>query len=297
MKRFAFVLSLLPALGLADDPFLCVDPDIREAFIPSFPSQTQYSTNLPDGFIEHSAPESAELVGSQVNKSLASVVYKTKSENIDYVVDEIVTSLEKRKWQDVGKIDAFTRRGFQDPAIPKIRRLCHDKAPGLLAVSSREAADSGWVTLSAASTGTVPRRGSCRALKDGIPGTHQIIALAEEVPNLKLPAGVRSQGAGSGGGGDDYQTNTVVVTAMPRERLVELLNTQIRDQGWEPDGDWSGTRSTGSAWFKESKNGNLIVGTLHAFGESGSPFILRFSINLADDSRQTGQGVLGFGSQ
>ena len=92
MQRFAFVLFLLPSICFADYPFLCVDPDFREAFLPSYPIQTQYSTDLPDGFIEHAVPRSSVLIGSQANDSYASVIYKT-DDDVDLVVDSIVSSL------------------------------------------------------------------------------------------------------------------------------------------------------------------------------------------------------------
>ncbi len=289
MKRIAIIILLLPHVSTADDPFACVDPDIREAFLPAYPTTSQYSTELPVGFVEHSVPPSFVLIGSQANDASASAVYKAV-DNIDAAISDVVTSLEEHGWREFGDVANFARRGFQVSAIPRYSRLCRDAGPGMLTIGSKDTSGVTFVTISMTSLGGVQ---SCGDLVSREHSAMRHMALAQEMPELRMPQGVRSINAGSGGGGADYQTSTVVSTDFGRESLVSFLNDQIRDQGWNFDGAWSGSRSSGTAWFKESAEGDLIIGTLRAFGDSGDTFNLRFSINVADTERYAGQWGLG----
>ena len=291
MKVFAVFLLLIPLTGTADDPFACVAPGVREAFLPGYPNLPQYSTDVPSGFPELAVPRSFVLIGSQISDSFASVVYES-DDGIEQAISNVVTSLEENGWQDIGRAAGFASRGFQASVTPRYHRLCHDDGPSMLTVSTRDVSDSTYMTVSVMPVGDAQ---SCSEPANGSREIIRHMSLAEEIPDLKLPKGVRTYNAGSGGGGDDYQTSILVSAEISRESLVSFLNDQIRDQGWNSDGAWSGNLSSGSAWFKESAKGDLIIGSLHAFGDSRDKVNLRFSINLADTDQNRGTMAIGIG--
>lgn len=287
MKHLILFALFASTAVFASDPFACVEPGFRAAFVPDHlsPATSTYSTELPPGFLEHDAPQDSVLIGSQVNDSFASVVYDV-NDDIDDAVDDVVSSLTRRGWKDIDRTPVLDSRGFRAVSMPRFSRLCNEDGPGLLNVNTREAAGRVLLTMTVMAAGGV---GQCEAPQQPI--VHHM-ALEKELPNLELPRGVRSTGSGSGGGGDEYETHVTIVTDKSLSSLVTSLNDQIRDQGWSYDASWNGQRSIGSTWFKESADGAQMVGTLQAFG-SGNTHNLRFTILLAEANAQT--AVFGIG--
>lgn len=157
-------------------------------------------------------------------------------------------------------------------------------------MSSRESGGLGLVSLSIHSGIGIQ---SCNELLDRSRYSYHPLALQKELPVLNLPDGVRSGSQGSGGGGDESDTHVAVVTDMPKESLVAVLNDQIRDQGWVLDASWSGSRSAGSAWAKESADGEPMIGMLTAYGGSDEAYTLRFEIRLDNAVDRSGGPRIG----
>lgn len=289
MNRVVSLILLFPIVGLADDPFACVSPEVMAAFLPGYPEPNEYSTKLPEGFVEHSAPSSSRLIGSQVGRSHAVVFYAVDDDRSG-AVDEITNSIIEQGWRDVGEQADRPQGGFQTALNSNQRQLCHDDGPRTLTVSSRESGTLGFVSISMHAGIGIQ---SCNELLDRSRYSHNPLALQKELPILNLPDGVRPGGQGSGGGGDEYDTHVAVVTDMPKESLVAVLNDQIRDQGWVLDASWSGSRSAGSAWAKESADGEPMIGMLTAYGGSDEAYMLRFEIRLDNAVARSGGPQIG----
>lgn len=286
MKRLLLLILFIPLISFGDDPFACVDQEFRQAFLPGHPVAYEYSTDLPAGFPGHVAPANSRLVGSQLGDTHVSVAYVVDGD-IEAAMDEVTASMSENGWIDVGEAFGGPRGGFQATEIPKYRQLCHDDGPQVLTISAREGGLSPLISIS--SNSRIGLR-SCEELANRSRYAYRHMGLQQELPVLKLPDDVRSTNQGSGGGGDEYETRVSVSTDMGRQSLVTLLNDQIRDQGWSFDSAWSGSRSTGSAWIKQSEQGDSLVGMLHAYGENSGSFSLLFSIRLDNSTASGGRG-------
>lgn len=289
MQRLVFFALFFPLCSFGDDPFACVSPETKQAFLPGYPDAYEYSTNLPVGFVDHAVPPSSTLIGSQRNSMVASVVYAVDGD-VNEAVDAVVSSIVERGWSDLGESPGMTRGGFQTMEYPRFRQLCHEDGRTVLTVGGRNTAAAGLVTLS---TNAGMRIRSCDELTDRNRFSYRHMSLANEMPNLKLPEGVQSTNQGSGGGGDEYDTHITVSTEMSRQSLAALLDDQIRDQGWSLDASWSGNRSVGSTWTKESGDGDPLVGMLHAYGGNESTYSLQFSIRLDAAQASAGGNAVG----
>jgi len=244
----------------------------------------EYSTELPPGFVPHSAPSASNLVGSQISETHTSVVYAVDGDT-DRAVDEITASMIDDGWSEVGDTPGMRRGGFQTKVNYKNRQLCHSEGPTIVNISARDSAQMSMVTLS------VNNRfgaSTCEALADRNRYAFRHFSMPNELPVLKIPDGVNSTSQGSAGGGGDYATRVSVSTDMSRQSLVTILNDQIRDQGWTFDGSWTGGRTSGSTWFKETADGDPLIGMLHAYGMSGRDYSLIFSIRLDDAASRSG---------
>lgn len=289
MKRFIHVILFVPIVCLGDDPFSCVSPEVREAFLPAYPTPFEYSTELPAGFVEHAAPSSSRLVGSQVNSDHANVVYAV-DEDIGAAIDELATSIINRGWLDISQPSGMNRRGFQVMPNPVYRQLCHDDGPRTLSISSKDTEPPALVSMSLHMGIGIQ---SCNDLLDRSRHAYPAMALQEELPILDLPDGIQSTAQGAGGGGDEFETRVAVATEMSKDDLVSVLNDQIQDQGWALDASWSGARSAGSTWVKESAAGKPMIGMLFAYGGSADAYNLRFAIRLDNAAARTKAGFVG----
>tara|TARA_R110000787_G_scaffold4177_2_gene16152 strand:+ start:1534 stop:1791 length:258 start_codon:yes stop_codon:yes gene_type:complete len=68
MKRLILACLILPFTALADDPFACVDPEFKTAFLGSgYQGTSECSTELPDAFDGLRVTDTFDLVGSEIN--------------------------------------------------------------------------------------------------------------------------------------------------------------------------------------------------------------------------------------
>lgn len=251
--------------------------------------ESVYSTELPASFISHQAPPGSSLVGSQVyGTSATSVIYET--DDASAAVEAAVAAFEQDGWKNLDR-DEGRGRGFQSAAMGNFSRLCRDDGDGILTLMTRKTADHTFLTMSVSSGGG---QRTC----DDVSGhmnmrRYNPMSLAKEVPNLDLPGGTVAHGSGSGGGQDEWETHTLVETDMDRASLLSVLNDQIRDQGWTFDTRWSGSLSSGSAWSKTAEDGELLVGTLQAYGGTDDRVNLRFTI-LVDREARSGVQIATF---
>ena len=292
MKRFPLLTLCLPMVCFADDPFSCVDPDVRQAFLPGYTSAFAFSTELPEGFVRHAAPPLSRLIDSQSGADQENAVYLVQS-GIRTAIDHIADSITDPAWTEFAAERGFDRKGFQTREIPTTRQFCNDDGPTMLSIGSSDKGSSGMVRIS---TYANPNLRSCAdlAVRRNYMETRSL--LATELPELSLPTDVRSSGKGSGGNKDSYDSRVDVTTERSRESLLAILNDQIRDQGWTYDISWSGDRSAGSTWTKPSADGEPLLGMLNAFGGRSGRLSLSFSVRrdttLQEPARRDGASLM-----
>jgi hypothetical protein len=99
-----------------------------------------------------------------------------------------------------------------------------------------------------------------------------------ELPRFRFPAGTSlARGAGAGMGSNTNFTSTSRITSPESAaQLVQQLASQMREQGWSPDADWSGAGSAGSTWRK-TIDGQPTWGTLEITGVGKDTYDVEFT--------------------
>ena len=285
MKLLLPTVFLFPVVAFADDPFSCVDPRLRAAFMHSGIGETVYSTEVPANFVPHATPPGATLVGSQVFGSTASTVMYELDDASD-AMEAMVAGLQQDGWKSLDESEG-RGRGFQSSMMGNFSRFCQEDGEGILTLMTRNTADHTFLSMSVSSGGG---QRTCDDVSAQMTmRRYNPMSLAKEVPNLDLPRGTVAHGSGSAGGQDEWETHTLVETDMDRASLLSVLSDQIRDQGWTFDTRWSGSLSSGSAWSKTSEEGELLIGTLHAYAGTDDKVNLRFTILMDREARSRAQ--------
>lgn len=279
MKRLFFVWLILSNATLAADPFACVDPEFATAFLGTgFKNRPVYSTELPSAFDGLRVPDSLELVGSSTNSFIIQAVYKTTADS-SVALDDALNLLLNNGWRNLADIMAMHSRGFQSGLSSNIVRVCRNTEPGMLSINVNNSSDQTYFSYSMSSYGNGQTCDDMEAQSSGF--RRHGMSLMNDLPVLELPEDAQSSGGGSGGGGDEYHSSVVVMTNMSRASLVQNLGDQVRSQGWAFDTEWSGDQSSGSIWTKKSSDDELLIGTLHAYGEEPNTYHVRIGIALA----------------
>ncbi len=279
MKRLFLACLIFPVTAIADDPFACVDPEFAAAFLGTgYQHRPEYSTELPDAFDGLPVPDTFELVGSATNSYSLRAVYKT-TEDSTVALSNVLNLLMNDGWRNLANVMAMQARGFQSGINPKMARVCRNIEPGLLTINVSDLTDQTYLSFSMANYGEGQTCDDLEAQSNAF-GRHRM-NLWNDLPVLDLPEDAQSSNAGSGGGGNEYHSDVVVMTETSRSSLVSHLGDQIRDQGWELDTSWSGALSSGSIWSRKSSEDEMLIGTLHAYGESPNTSHVRIGITVA----------------
>ena len=292
MKRIALICLILPAAAIGDDPFACVDPEFTDAFLGNaYVGRPTYSTDVPAAFTGLQVPESFSLIGSEISSHSVRVIYKT-DESAEAAVSAAVKRIAGDEWRDLPDIMRMPRGGFQNRAIPRMARLCRDTEPGLLSINASDADGRTYLSYAMSSYGEGQ---TCSAMESQstMLGRRAGMGFWDKLPQLNLPDDTQSTSAGMGGGGNEYHSDIIVSSGMNRDILVGYLGDQIRDQGWTFDTGWSGNFSAGSIWSKTSQEDEMLIGILHAYGESPDTYRVRFAVSPAKTGRFSGFNVIG----
>jgi hypothetical protein len=285
MKQ-AYLLILAIALPAhADDPFACVDPDIADAFLGDpYRGRGEYSTAIPDGFVELDLPPGLTLVGSQTAESITTVVFKTNMGR-DQALNAAAGAMARSGWAENEQQSGRVTGGFQINSHPVTSTvLCNDDFAGALSVIAAEKLGRTFVSYvqHAASQ-------SCGSRQ------HELVLrnpseMMRLVPILKLPDDAKASNSGMGGNGHEVSSRVDVSGAISRTDLASFLENQIRDQRWEFQTGWSSLHSSGSVWVLDTNDDGLLIGTLHLFDSGEDPIRVRFSVTPADPTkgRQSG---------
>ena len=284
--RSAYLLILAIAnAAYADDPFACVNPDVADAFLGDpYRGRGEYSTAVPDGFVDLSPPAGSSLVGSQTVNSMTTVIFKANMER-DRALSAAVDAMARSGWAEYEQQHRGMTGGFQTNTRPiSATVLCNDDFSGALSVIASEKSGQTFVSYVQHADSR-----SCSA-KEQAEFRHNPSEMMRLVPRLKLPEGARATNTGMGGNGHQVGSHVDVSGAVSRSDLSSFLENQIRDQDWEFQTSWSSHHSSGSVWALDTVDDGLLIGTLHLFDSGVDPIRVRFSVTPADPTKGEDRG-------
>lgn len=286
MRSACFLMLAIATAAYADDPFACVDPDVADAFLGDpYRGRGEYSTIVPDGFVDLSLPAGWTLIGSQAFDAMTTVTFKTSMDR-ERAFTASVAAMARSGWAEIGQQYPGATGGFQTGTHPiLVTVLCSDDLSRALSVIAAERSDQTFVSYV-----QHPDPRSCGAKVQEEP-RYDPSELMRLVPSLKLPVDVRATNTGTGGNGNQVSSHVDVFGAVSRSDLSNFLENQIRDQGWESQTSWSSHHSSGSVWALDTVDDGLLIGTLLLFDSGLEPIRVRFSVTPADPAKGKDQGA------
>lgn len=275
MRCICLLILAASVASYAEDPFSCVDSAVADAFLAGpYQERAQYSTSIPDGFITLAVPEGLSLVGSKVEGSGMSVVYKA-SMDPGPALAAAVGAMAQSGWvENEGQAWGMSG-GFRDRSQPVATMLCHDEEPGALSIMSVDRSQHTLVTYAHYAEVHYCTQAPGAARYDGP------LRMMRLLPNLTLPEGVEATNSGSGGGTGEVSSHVDLSGGMGRSDLQTYFEEQVRNQKWEFQTGWSSGLSSGSIWTRSSKSDGILIGTLHLFDSGSDPIRVRFDISPA----------------
>lgn len=286
MHRCILLIFFVSTSVVAEDPFSCVDPDVANAFLGSWQQDVpSYSTSIPEGFVEVDVPANLSFVGSQIEESTVTAVYKTDL-NTEDAMSVSAGVMMDAGWTEKADEFAGMRRGFQ----PLQRRMssvfCHEDQPGSVSVIAKKKTDQTLVSLV---HHTAPVSRSCDDPPPA-PPRHDRLEMLTRLPLLKLPEGTTATHTGRGGSNEEVNTSVDISGTLGRSDLLSYFGEQIRDQGWVFETGWSAALSSGTVWTLDTSDVGILIGKLHAYGSGSDPIRVRFSINPVSPAKNPNSG-------
>jgi hypothetical protein len=262
-----------------------VDPDVADAFLgDAYRGRGEYSTTVPDGFIDLNLPAGSSLIGSQTASSITTVIFKTNMERVR-ALSAAVDAMARSGWAKYEHQHLGMNGGFQTTTRPiSATVLCNDDFPGALSVIASEKSEQTFVSY----VQHVDSR-SCRE-KEPAELRHSPSEMMRLVPRLKLPEGAEATNTGMGGNGHQVSSHVDVSGTVSRSDLSSFLENQIRDQDWEFQTSWSSYHSSGSVWALDTVDDGLLIGTLHLIDSGVDPIRVRFSVTPTDPTKGKDHG-------
>ncbi len=285
MKRAYFLILAIANSTYAEDPFACVDPDVADAFLgDSYRGRGEYSTTIPDGFVDLKLPSGLSLVASQKADLMTTVVFKADME-MERALEMAVGSMVESGWAENNQQYGRVTGGFQSNSRPTTAAvLCNDDYAGALSVIAADKSGQTFVSYI-----QHPTSRSCGE-REPTKVRHNPSEMMRLVPTLRLPEGAKASDTGMGGNGHQVSSRVDLSGTLSRSDLSSFFESQIRDQGWEFQTSWSSLHSTGSIWALDSVGDGLLIGTLHLFDSGTDPIRVRFSVTPADPTKGKDHG-------
>jgi len=285
MRSAILLILALANAAYADDPFACVDPDVADAFLGDpYRGRGEYSTTVPDGFVDLNLPAGSSLIGSQTVNSISTVIFKANV-NRGRALSAAVDAMARSGWSEYEQQRRGVTGGFQTNTRPiSATVLCNDDFPGALSVIASEKSGQTFVSYVQHADSR-----SCGA-KEPAELRHNPSEMMRLVPRLKLPDGAKATNTGMGGNGHQVSSHVDVSGTASRSDLSNFLENQIRDQDWEFQTSWSSHHSSGSVWALDTVDDGLLIGTLHLFDSGVDPIRVRFSVTPADPTKGKDHG-------
>ncbi len=279
MKYASLCMLAISSASFADDPFLCVDPDVADAFLGNmYQGRGTYSTSVPTNFVALSVPTGFSLVGSRTDDVMSTVVYKSGMDS-QLALNSAVDALARIGWTESPQQRGRVSGGFQTSSRPSAAVLCYDDEEGALSVIATDQSDKTFVSYVQHSAS---RNCGAAAVE---PPRHDPSEMMRLVPTLSLPKGAKASNSGMGGNGHEVSSRVDISGAIGRSELMTYFEDQIRQQGWEYQTNWSSYLSSGSVWALETVEDGVLIGTLHIIDSGGGPIRVRLSVNPADPKK------------
>jgi hypothetical protein len=266
------LLTLLFAItAQAGDPFAGVNEDVFNAFVGSQwrTEADRYSTAIPEGFTLPAMPSGFSLVGSRISQvpptgneasvRTTTVVYSTSDAAHDAHAAALAIMTDAG-WRDTG-VGSHSGGGFQRAPQPINALLCGPSADGTMSVFTIAKVGKTYVYFTGY-PGTFGQQCSAGATA-GPPPAFRADSREIPMPVLRLPDDARASRHGQSGSDRQRSSHVVVEKVADREALEGFLERQLREQGWQFQGGWSGERAAGSSWVRADDDGSVAVGSLH----------------------------------
>ena len=269
-KPLLVTLAVISPIATAD-LLECVDPDIAAVFLHSGYSPAPVITReMPDSFPDFRHPKEFSFIGSSTRPNSIMIAYKTDL-SLQLAEEEMASALEdsgfKRQPKQHRPSQGFqTRKNF-----PLSLSLCGDDDAPPIHVATRSEPTSTFVTV----IKTVSRSGQmlCRDM-----GSLLDQLARRFMPDLKLPPdSSHAMSSGGGGSNDSASTHVRFRTSYDLSQLVAFFNTQIADQDWSLEGDWTSSLGNGSIW-SAARDGYRLSANLQLVGHAPKEYTAVFSI-------------------
>jgi hypothetical protein len=218
--------------------------------------------------VEVPLPNDAEVIGSLVRSD-------NKYEQVEIILDvpeepnEVIVfyrnSLKKAGWNESEGFYPPESGGFVSiPSMPECATFCRYEREGpslMITAYTQDGEKPADVRLS---LDTNPRTSICKERFFGPRGTDRAEKL---IPLLKPPEGAVQRGGGSGGGGDQWESDATLETELSVRELETHYRNQLMDAGWELKEEGSNGSFTWSTWsftdeFADDWSGILLVSEL-----------------------------------
>ncbi len=277
----------ISAIAKAEDPFSCVDPDVRIAFLDRFQEiRGAYSTGASPSTLLPEFPSQWALVGSYSHPRAEQVVY-TSEDTVGEAADEALDAMLDVGWRKTEYASPYERGGFRTSGTPRYASLCSADNGASASVRTMELNGTVFVSVTHQTDQGMCRRGAMRgpSLRDG---------LMREVPLLivdeNLVAELRP--TGGGGGSDRYSAEAALMGLTDRSMLLADLNRQLSEQRWLPQGEWASDAMAGSAWYRETDSGEIRSGLLHVIRAGDNNAHISFTIRSVSELKGQGLGTM-----
>jgi hypothetical protein len=274
-KSAASIFALgFAIVAAAQQPQQCLNPGLVNGlvFLGSSDRKVTVAPGQPAFMSGHSVTTGVTLIGSGVRgDGLTLVAYKSAL-STDKAYAAILGALGADGWGQEPSAGSATT--FSVAGSPRNASLCRDGERRAVMVMQVEG--QSYVSVVALPEA---RRTPCGAGPDMSMG---LMMGGGAAPRFQFPEGTSiGFGTGAGGGSNTLFTNTSrIISPESPARLVQHLSSQIEQQGWQQDSDWSaGGASAGSTWRKRI-DGVSAWGTLEIIRVSEQTYDVDFTIAL-----------------
>ncbi|MEM1141551.1 MAG: hypothetical protein AAGI88_03120 [Pseudomonadota bacterium] len=261
----------------AADPFACVDPQVRNAFLNGYSRGVAYTDEMSPSIKPMRLPSEWRLLASWVDGRSEASTFMIQG-SVEEGLRQAAQAVEQEGWS-VLKGDGweYSRVGFMSRASVRGASFCNAEDNRTLTISSQPKPDRVHVSMSFSS-----RYSQCA--EDAQNRTAWMGRSQTMMPSLQIKPqrGLSVRGQGSGGNGESYRSNVVVEGEFDRQQILDDLQRQIAEQEWTEQVSWDSDGTSGSAWIRtERASGKTLTyaGTLEAFSLDDGSMAIRFVVS------------------
>ncbi|MGW8368844.1 MAG: hypothetical protein ACWGPN_09215 [Gammaproteobacteria bacterium] len=261
------LLGFSPCVAVTQDLLEGIDPDVRNGLLfEGARIDRRISREIPAVLSDFSPPQGFNYIGSSVDSSRWLAVYETTLA-ADDAKQRTTVSLRESGWEDY--------RPWMSGGVVNIHMpdptLCRDDH--LMTVGAWLVDESTYVFLSSTSDYT-----NCNGelVVDPIPSV-LLQPTSRYLPRLVLPlkaepveSAADPTGASMDPRGALMRNRLKLDPDLGTEYLADEYGSQLSEQDWKLQGEWSGDRTAGSSWFAIRDEDVVLSGLLQvvALGES-----------------------------